>query len=56
MAREHAIGIITGLVLLASILAMIGSMSALARVLQAPHAMAKMVETAQLEPMPAQWR
>ena len=44
MAREHAIGIITGLILLVSILVMIGSMSALARVLRAPYPIAEIGE------------
>ena len=53
MAREHAIGIITGLILLVSILVMIGSMSALARVLRAPYPIAEIGETAHFNRIPA---
>jgi hypothetical protein len=56
MAREHVIGIVTGLVLLASVLGMIGSMSAVARVLRAPPAMAEMMAIAYLNLMPAKRR
>ena len=43
--HDNAIGIVTGLVLLASVLAMIGSMNALARTLRVPDAEAEIAQT-----------
>ena len=38
MAREHTLGILTGLILVASVLLMIGSLDRASRTLRGPHA------------------
>jgi hypothetical protein len=38
MAREHSLGIVTGLILLASVLLMIGSLERASRTLRGPQA------------------
>jgi hypothetical protein len=41
MAREHSLGIVTGLILLASILLMMGSLDRASRTLRGPQATAR---------------